>query len=259
MAQLENIEAIEKRLWNAADTLRANSNYASNEYFMPVMGLIFLRHAYSRYLAVRDGIEANLPRRGGKARPLTKEDFSQKGAIFLRPDAQFDFLVSLPDSAKRDRAIQHAMDIIEEDYDGLNREKDRVTIENTFAALLKFVQALDDEESRAMREGLDEESLALFDLLLKPGLGKADIQRIKKVAAELLAALKAEKLRIDNWREKEATRDAVQVTIENFLWDDRTGLPTPAYSEEDVKTKSRDVYRHIHRVYPTIPSPFYAS
>jgi type I restriction enzyme M protein len=55
MAQLENIEAIEKRLWSAADNLRANSNYASNEYFMPVMGLIFLRHAYSRYLGVKDG------------------------------------------------------------------------------------------------------------------------------------------------------------------------------------------------------------
>ncbi len=55
----------------------------------------------------------------GRSRPLTKEDFSQKGAIFLRPEAQFDYLVSLPDSAKRDRAIQHAMDTIEEDYDGL--------------------------------------------------------------------------------------------------------------------------------------------
>ena len=41
MAQLEHIEAIEKRLWTAADTMRANSNYASNEYFLPVMGLIF--------------------------------------------------------------------------------------------------------------------------------------------------------------------------------------------------------------------------
>ena len=81
MAQLENIEAIEKRLWGAADTLRANSNYASNEYFMPVMGLIFLRHAYSRYLAVREGIVASLPSRGGKIRPLTKEDFSQKGSL----------------------------------------------------------------------------------------------------------------------------------------------------------------------------------
>lgn len=89
MAQLEHIEAIEKRLWSAADTLRANSNYASNEYFLPVMGLVFLRHAYSRYLGVRDSIEANLPKRGGKTRPLTKEDFSRRSAIFLRPEAQF--------------------------------------------------------------------------------------------------------------------------------------------------------------------------
>jgi len=119
MAQLENIETIEKRLWNAADNLRANSNYASNEYFMPVMGLIFLRHAYSRYLAVKGGIEANLPKRGGKPRPLTKEDFSQKGSIYLRPEAEFDYLVSLPDSANRARAIQHAMETIEEDYKDL--------------------------------------------------------------------------------------------------------------------------------------------
>lgn len=84
MAQLENIEAIERRLWNAADNLRANSNYASNEYFLPVMGLIFLRHAYSRFLSVKDGIEANLPQRSDRTRALTKEDFSQKNAIFLR-------------------------------------------------------------------------------------------------------------------------------------------------------------------------------
>ena len=63
MAQLEHIEAIEKRLWGAADTLRANSNYASNEYFLPVMGLVFLRHAYSRFLAVKDKIKGNLQER----------------------------------------------------------------------------------------------------------------------------------------------------------------------------------------------------
>jgi type I restriction enzyme M protein len=51
MPQLEHIEAIEKRLWAAAVTLRANSNYASNEYFLPVMGLVFLRHAYSLCMA----------------------------------------------------------------------------------------------------------------------------------------------------------------------------------------------------------------
>jgi len=43
-SQLQEIGEIEKRLWSSADTLRANSNFASNEYFLPVMGLIFLRH-----------------------------------------------------------------------------------------------------------------------------------------------------------------------------------------------------------------------
>jgi type I restriction enzyme M protein len=59
MTQLENIESIEKRLWKGADTLRANSNLASNEYFMPVMGLIFLRHAYSRFLKVKSENETS--------------------------------------------------------------------------------------------------------------------------------------------------------------------------------------------------------
>lgn len=121
MPQLEQIEAIEKRLWKAADNLRANSNYASNEYFMPVMGLVFLRHAYSRFLAVKESIDidGSLPKRGGKTRPLSKEDFSQKGAIFLQPKAQFDHLVSLPDSSDRAKAIIEAMESIEADYESL--------------------------------------------------------------------------------------------------------------------------------------------
>lgn len=119
MAQLEHIEAIEKRLWTAADTMRSNSNYASNEYFLPVMGLIFLRHAYSRFLAVKDDIVANLPSRGGKTRPLTKEDFSQKSSIFLQPKAQFDSLAALTDSDDRAKAIIDAMESIESDYESL--------------------------------------------------------------------------------------------------------------------------------------------
>jgi type I restriction enzyme M protein len=121
MSQLQNIEAIEKRLWSAADLLRANSGLASNEYFMPVMGLIFLRHAYSRFLSVKPAIEAGLSKitRGGKSRALKKEDFGQQGAIYLRPEAQFDHLVSLPDSADRAASIVKAMDGIEADYDAL--------------------------------------------------------------------------------------------------------------------------------------------
>ncbi|AQS92082.1 DNA methyltransferase [Gluconobacter albidus] len=114
-----NIEALEKRLWTAADQLRANSDFASNEYFLPVMGLIFLRHAYSRYLAVKPEIEAGLPSRGGVTRPLTKEDFTSQGAIFLQPEAQFDHLASLPDGADRAKAIIAAMEAVEGDYAAL--------------------------------------------------------------------------------------------------------------------------------------------
>jgi len=113
---LEQIGEIEKRLWSSADTLRANSNFASNEYFLPVMGLIFLRHAYSRFLAAKAQIEPTLPKRGGQTRALTKEDFSGRGAIFLQPIAQFDHLASLPDSADRAKAIIDAMESIEADY-----------------------------------------------------------------------------------------------------------------------------------------------
>ncbi len=138
-----------------------------------------------------------------------------------------------------------------------NNEKDQVTIEQTFAALLKFVEVMDEEESRAMREGLDEESLAIFDLLRKPDLSRVELKKVKSVAAHLLNTLKAEKLRIDQWRDKESTRDAVRGTIHDFLYSDATGLPVSGYSEDDVSRRSDDVFRHVFRAYPTVPSPFY--
>jgi type I restriction enzyme, R subunit len=137
-----------------------------------------------------------------------------------------------------------------------NREKDRLTIEQTFEDLMRFQQNMTAEESRAFREGLDEESLAIFDLLNKPDLTATEIKRIKAVAVELLAALKAEKLRIPQWQEKESTRDAVFVTIKDFLYADSTGLPQ-RYTEEEVQTKTSAVYTHIFRAYPTVPSPYY--
>ncbi len=149
MAQLEHIEAIEKRLWSAADTLRANSNYASNEYFLPVMGLVFLRHAYSRFLGVKDAIEVGLPTRGGKTRPLSKEDFSQKSAIFLQPKAQFDALVALPDSTDRAKAIIDAMESIESDYGSLRGvlpKSEYQELDN--ATLGQLLRTLNPEELR---------------------------------------------------------------------------------------------------------------
>lgn len=139
-----------------------------------------------------------------------------------------------------------------------NREKDRATIEMTFEATLQLVKNMDHEESRAIREGLDEESLAMFDLLKKPDLEPRDIKRIKAVAVDLLETLKAKKLRIDHWSHKESTRDAVRLTIQDYLWSEKTGLPQ-AYSDSEIYEKTEAVFVHVFRAYPTVPSPYYAS
>jgi len=140
-----------------------------------------------------------------------------------------------------------------------NREKDRATIEQTFEDLFKFDQGLDEEERRAVREGLDEESLAIFDLLRKPELTSSEIKRIKNVAVELLRKLKERIAEIDHWRDRETTRDAVRLLIHDFLWSESSGLPVDHYTDNDVEMKADEVYGHVFRAYPEVPSPYYES
>jgi len=149
----------------------------------------------------------------------------------------------------------------QEHYENLvkayNSEKERLTIEQTFEALFKTANDLDEEEHRAVREGLDQETLALFDLLKKPDLSKTEIKKIKKVATSLLDTLKAQCLAVANWRAKEATRDAVKQQIFDFLYDETTGLPVKEYPDEEIQGLSQYVFQHVYRVYPTLPSPVY--
>mgnify|MGYP000854507234 CR=1 FL=1 len=144
----------------------------------------------------------------------------------------------------------------EEIVSAYNSEKDRQTIEATFEALMQFAEDLTEEEQRAMREGLDEESLAVFDLLAKPDLTAKEIKHIKQVAKDLLATLKAEKLNISHWTDKESTRDAVLIAIRDYLWDGRKGLPQ-SYTPEEVQQKADYVFQHVRRAYPRLPSPIY--
>jgi type I restriction enzyme R subunit len=149
---------------------------------------------------------------------------------------------------------EHYQKLVEE----YNREKDRVTIEKTFADLMNLVKDMDDEERRAARENLSEETLVVFDLLLKPNPNKKDLKRIKQVAVELLDKLKAKRLKIANWRDKEASRDAVKQQIFDFLYDEATGLPVDDYTDEEIKNLTDNVFWHVYRAYPTVPSPIYA-
>ena len=91
-----NIRKLEADLWESADLLRAGSKLTSNQYCMPVLGLIFLRYAYSRFKMVEAEILKNRPVRGGRVMPVEASDFASKSALFLPLEAQYEYLVNLP-------------------------------------------------------------------------------------------------------------------------------------------------------------------
>lgn len=109
-----NIRKLETELWEAADLLRADSKVTSQEYCMPVLGLIFLRYAYSRFKFVEADILKDRPMRNGRVLPVEADDFKTKSAIFLPEEARYDYLLNLPDNTDMGQAINHAMELIEE-------------------------------------------------------------------------------------------------------------------------------------------------
>jgi type I restriction enzyme R subunit len=114
-------------------------------------------------------------------------------------------------------------------------------IEELFAELVKFAQSLNEEEQRALAEGLTEEELSLFDILTKPDpkLTKAQEAEVKRVAKGLLETLKKEKLVLD-WRTRQQPRAAVRQFIEIEL----NKLPE-AYTPDIFETKCDRAYRHV--------------
>jgi type I restriction enzyme M protein len=93
-----SIKKLEADLWESADLLRAGSKLTSNQYCMPVLGLLFLRYAYSRFKLVEAEILKNRPMRNGRRMPVEAKDFSAKSALFLPREAQYDYLVNLPEN-----------------------------------------------------------------------------------------------------------------------------------------------------------------
>ena len=93
-----NIRKLEAELWESADLLRQGSKLTSSQYCMPVLALLFLRYAYSRYKMVEAEILQGRPMRGGRVMPVEPSDFAAKSALYLPKEAQFDYLVNLPDN-----------------------------------------------------------------------------------------------------------------------------------------------------------------
>jgi len=123
-----------------------------------------------------------------------------------------------------------------------NQDKDRATIEDTFAKLLDVMAALDVEQQRAVQEGLSEDQLALFDLVQRGDLNKTERERIKQASRDLLAGVLAVIAPLDRWTEKEQT----QAEVETFILDQvYLSLPEPPYTPEDKAEVAQLVYRHI--------------
>lgn len=111
---MTNLRKLETELWESADLLRAESKLTSQEYCMPVLGLIFLRYAYSRFRYVEGEILKNRPVRNGRVMPVEAIDFQQKSALFLPEEARYEYLLNLPDDANVGEKVNHAMALVEQ-------------------------------------------------------------------------------------------------------------------------------------------------
>src|SRR5947199_2303574 len=93
---LIGLQKFESDLWKVADDLRANSGLASNEYFMPIMGLIFLRHATNRFYEAKAAIDLDKAAGRMPDRPLIEADFTRRRAMMLPEAARYDALLKRP-------------------------------------------------------------------------------------------------------------------------------------------------------------------
>lgn len=128
-----NIRKLEAELWESADLLRAGSKLTSNQYCMPVLGLIFLRYAYSRFKLVEAEILKDRPVRNGRVLPVEESDFASRSALFLPREAQYAYLVELPENIPAagltnrngqvmnslGEAVNNAMELVEEQSEQL--------------------------------------------------------------------------------------------------------------------------------------------
>ena len=130
-----------------------------------------------------------------------------------------------------------------------NSEQDRATIEKTFMDLMDLASSMDQEQQRYVREGFsNDEELSLYDMLFSSNLSKQDIQKIKKVAVDLLAKVKAKISELDHWTDKQETKAAVDNLIRDTLWAE---LPE-CYDEISISGYRQKIYEYVYTRYPEV-------
>ncbi|MBI2557119.1 MAG: SAM-dependent DNA methyltransferase, partial [Planctomycetes bacterium] len=112
-----NNNEIEKKLWEAADQLRANSELSAQEYSVPVLGLIFLRYADHKFTVIEKEIKKNQP--VGSRRKISKADYQAKGVMYLPDGSRYSYLLNLPEGRNIGKAVNDAMKVIESENEEL--------------------------------------------------------------------------------------------------------------------------------------------
>jgi len=123
-----------------------------------------------------------------------------------------------------------------------NRDKDRITIEETFAKVMDLIQSLDQEQQRTVEEGLSEEQLAIFDLIRRGDLSKSEREKVKEVSRELLADILRLLGPLDQWTEKEQTQAEVKTFILDHIFQT---LSEPPYSSDEKNQVAERVFQHV--------------
>ena len=137
----------------------------------------------------------------------------------------------------------------QEIIEAYNSEQNRATIEKTFMDLMDLANSMDQEEQRYVREGFSsDEELSLYDLLFSENLSKQDIQKIKRVAIDLLAKVKAKIAELDHWTDKQESKAAIDNLIRDMLWAE---LPE-SYSEASISAHRQKIYEYIYTRYPEV-------
>lgn len=133
--------------------------------------------------------------------------------------------------------------------DEYNNEQDRANIEKTFMDLMNLANSMNQEEKRYVREGFtSDEELSLYDMLFNENLSKEDINKIKKVAVDLLEKIKEKISELDHWAEKQETRDDVETYIGAILWEE---LPE-SYSDNAIFVYRQKIYEYVFMRYKEV-------
>ena len=138
-----DLTEVQKKLWDAADELRANSGLQASEYSQPVLGLIFLRFAEQRFAAAEEEIGP-----GSARNPTGPDDYKAQGVLYLPPESRYDFLLNRPEDADLGKTINDAMTAIEESNPGLRGVLPKVygTLpDDVLVELLRTLNSLADD------------------------------------------------------------------------------------------------------------------